>query len=99
MLLNTQFEYASRYGNRIGSAANQFYYYDGKKGGKDNTGDGSTAELVLVMKMNGKEDAEKEIKLMSDMERETNTTLETLNDLTGDGGDEAVDAKESTAAH
>ena len=99
ILLNTQFEYASRYGNRIGSAANQIYYYDGKKGEKDNTSDGSTADLLLIMKMNDKGDAEKEITLMSDMERETNTTVEALNDLTGDDGDEIVDAKESTAAH
>jgi hypothetical protein len=97
ILINTQLESPSIYGNRIGSPANQFYYYDSSKGeNMDKTGDGSAAAMVHGKKMNDEVDEEEDsIVLLSDVDSETNATTEILGDPTGESVDE-VESNEVT---
>jgi hypothetical protein len=97
ILINTQLESPSLYGNRIGSPANHFYYYDSSKGeNMDKTGDGSAAAMVHGKKMNDEVDEEEDsIVLLSDVDSETNATTEILGDPTGESVDE-VESNEVT---
>lgn len=91
ILINTQLESPALYGNRIGSPANQFYYYDSSKGDNRNkTGDSSAAAMVHGKKMNDEVDEEEDIAvLLSDAENETNAAAELLGDPSDESGDDA----------
>jgi hypothetical protein len=59
ILIHIPFEPSSPYGNRIGSAANRFYYYDSSKTkDKGDNNDVSAAAMSYIKKMNDDEEDE-----------------------------------------